>query len=237
MDETYKETRSLDAGLLEIFSILLHRLVYIILITMVISAAVFFYMYRTMTPLYRASAKIYVQNASNPDLATANDINAATYLVRDCQQVLVSWEIMQPVKERLNLSESAEQLSSRIVVNLAQEETRVLQIDVSYPNAEMAAKIANEICYVAQEKLPGLLKLQTAKMINPALVPQNPYTPNYLRTVGFVALATALLSALMFVLFGMLNDRVKTPEDIEKYTGLTVLGMIPTAKKSGKKNR
>ena len=33
MDETYKETRSLDAGLLEIFSILLHRLVYIILIT------------------------------------------------------------------------------------------------------------------------------------------------------------------------------------------------------------
>ena len=44
MDETYKETRSLDAGLLEIFSILLHRLGYIILITMVISAAVFLYM-------------------------------------------------------------------------------------------------------------------------------------------------------------------------------------------------
>lgn len=50
MDETVQRNKKFRCGTFEIFSILLPRLVYIILITMVISAAVFFYMYRTMTP-------------------------------------------------------------------------------------------------------------------------------------------------------------------------------------------
>jgi succinoglycan biosynthesis transport protein ExoP len=85
----------------------------------------------------------------------------------------------------------------------------------------------------------GGLRTSNIKIVDRALVPPGPFTPNIRRN---------LLMALLFGLFGglgliflveYLDDSVKGPEDVEKLSGLPSLGVIPylsaegTRRKSG----
>lgn len=46
-----------------------------------------------------------------------------------------------------------------------------------------------------------------------------------------------LLAAAVVLIVYLTNDTVKTPEDVEKYLGLSVLGTIPYSSKMGKKSK
>ena len=46
-----------------------------------------------------------------------------------------------------------------------------------------------------------------------------------------------LLAAAVVIIVYLTNDTVKTPEDVEKYLGLSVLGTIPYSSKMGKKSK
>ena len=46
-----------------------------------------------------------------------------------------------------------------------------------------------------------------------------------------------LLAAAVVLIVYLTNDTVKTPEDVEKYLGLSVLGTIPNSSKKGKKSK
>ena len=46
-----------------------------------------------------------------------------------------------------------------------------------------------------------------------------------------------LLAAAVVIIVYLTNDTVKTPEDVEKYLGLSVLGTIPYSSKMGNKSK
>ena len=57
--------------------------------------------------------------------------------------------------------------------------------------------------------------------------PYYPSGPSINRNIRLGAVGGAVVTALIISLIYLLNDTIKTGDDIEKYLGLTALGVIP----------
>ncbi len=83
----------------------------------------------------------------------------------------------------------------------------------------------------------GGLRTSNIKIIDRALVPGGPFTPNT-RNNLLMALLVGLIGGLGLVFFAeYLDNTVKGPEDAEKLTGLPSLGIIPFLEAEGSKKR
>lgn len=67
-------------------------------------------------------------------------------------------------------------------------------------------------------------------VVDKANVPLFPRSPNLALNLGLALLAGLLLGALMALGLDFLDDSFKTPEDIEREIGLSVIGIIPQPK-------
>lgn len=70
------------------------------------------------------------------------DLQLGTALTSDYQEVFKTWEVHEMVIEELGLPYSYKEMQSMLTVSNP-EDTRVLYITVTYPDAKMAAEIAN----------------------------------------------------------------------------------------------
>lgn len=64
-------------------------------------------------------------------------------------------------------------------------------------------------------------------IVDPALVPGNPHTPNLKRSLMASALIGLVLGVALAFLLEYLDDTIKLPEDLERKLGLSILGVIP----------
>ena len=87
--------------------------------------------------------------------------------------------------------------------------------------------MANEYAAVAQQYISDTMKTDAPSLMSQALVPDAPSEPRKTRNVvlgGAVgALAMLLLQAVMFIL----DDKVKTSDDISRHLDLPTLAVIP----------
>jgi non-specific protein-tyrosine kinase len=77
-----------------------------------------------------------------------------------------------------------------------------------------------------QVRLAEAQTLSSIVQIEPASRPGNPIRPRIYLNIGIAALVTALLVGGLIVTIDLLNDTVKTPEEIIENLGLPVLGVI-----------
>ncbi len=83
----------------------------------------------------------------------------------------------------------------------------------------------------------GGLRTSNIKIVDRALVPGGPFTPNTKRNL-MMALFLGLFGGLgLIFLVEFLDNTLKTPEEVEKLTGLPSLGVIPHLSADGLKKR
>ena len=58
-------------------------------------------------------------------------------------------------------------------------------------------------------------------------VPTSPSNINYFRDMFLSAVVAAIAICAILLAFYIFDDKIKTPDDIEKHLGLSVLGEIP----------
>jgi len=104
--------------------------------------------------------------------------------------------------------------------------------------AEYSAKATQyrEIYFSLQQSIEQvwLAEAQTISsvaIVEPASVPDKPIRPQVMLTTALAALVAFILAAGMVVAREALDDTIRTPEDIKRYLGLPVLGMIDTFSK------
>ena len=236
MDENKRDAGNLEVSLLEIFSVLLSKIGYIVLIVAVAAVGSYLYTKERVIPMYSSGAQIYLKNSAADEIINTSEITAATMLVNDCKELLKTDVVLQKVIDQLELSVSTDTVRAALQISVL-EDSRVLNITVNYPNPQDAMNIANTLCEVAQQMLPELSKVQSVTITSYAKLSGAPYAPNYKQNVGLAALLAFIFSSAIFIVIDVLNDRIKTPEDAEKYLDMSILGMIPEAKHTDKKRR
>ena len=105
--------------------------------------------------------------------------------------------------------------------------TRMLDITVTSANPDEAAAIANEYAKVASDFIAETMSTDKPNIVSVALVPSNPVSPSMVRNVAIGFLAGVVLAAAIVTIRMLLDDKIKTAEDIRRYTGLVNLAIVP----------
>ena len=104
--------------------------------------------------------------------------------------------------------------------------SRILQVTVNDPNPQTAADIANEVASVAESKLKEITGMQAIKIYEEAAVPEKPSSPS-LKNCALGLLAGIVLAMAVITVLYLMDDTIKTEDDIEKYLGMTTLAVLP----------
>lgn len=181
-----------------------------------------------VTPLYKATASIYIVSASNNSLVNLTDLQLGTQLTSDYQELLRSRPLLEDVIDNLDLNLSASALSGMISINNTSS-TRILKITVTTPDPQESADIANELVKQACIYLPQIMETEEPNLVEEAIPPTVKSSPSYSKNVMLGGLVGAVLCCGFYVLRYLLNDTFMTPDDIAKYFGVQPLATIPEA--------
>ncbi len=118
---------------------------------------------------------------------------------------------------------------------LADQETKSLELDrysVEYDNLTRDFRVNNQLLEsmmtrMRETAVTSTIETQNARIIDPALEPGNPISPNIPTNLAMGVMAGIFLGFGFAYLLAIIDDRVKTAFDIESLVGLHLLGIIP----------
>ena len=227
--ESDEMKNEIEIDVRSLFATILNRLFVIILIGILVGGVAFVYTKFFISPQYVATTKVYILSKQDPDqkTLTTSDIAFASYLAKDYETLLTTRPVLQEVKKELNLDMSTDALEKMITVNV-ETDTRIMEISVTYTDPKLAKKIADKVREVANERLKVIMDdLEPVRSVDEAELPTTPASPNVKRNTMMGFIAGFGISLLVVIILFILDDTIKTPDDIEKRLGVSVLAAIP----------
>ena len=178
-----------------------------------------------MTPQYKATSTIYVVSRKDSAI-NMSDLQIGTALTSDYIKVFSMWEVHEEVISNLSLPYSYTYMKNHLSVTNTSN-TRMLDIAFTSPDPKEAADVANEYAKVASAFIAETMSTDKPNIMSVALKPSNPVSPSLTRNVAIGFLAGAVIAAGIVFAQMMMDDKIKTAEDIRRYTGLVNLAIVP----------
>ncbi len=231
------EEKALEIDIGEILQLLKRKLLLILLAAIVFASAGYVYFRSCVTPRYTSKATIYI-DADYGEMDATVAITLATNLAKDYPYIIASTTTMDMVAKNLNLSVSGAQLKGSVSATMPGDEAiRTLMLSFTYTDPQLAADILNETISVFSERLSYIAQYAKIKVavIDPASVPSAPSTKGVRTYVFTGALIGVALMSLFFIVLRILDDKIKSEHDIEKYLELNVLALVPAYEQNSKK--
>lgn len=226
-----------DINIIELLFVLKGKIIWIVLCAMVGAAISFTYTTYRITPLYQASLKMIVNSKRDAyAVLTVSDVTSAESLVATYAAVIKSNRVLDRVIEKLELNMGWTSLNGMIAVNPVNN-TPVMNIVVTNPDPEMARRIVNTIAEVAPAIIVDAVEAGSCKVISDAYCSGWPVSPNVRQNTMKGMAVGAMLCAGVVVLFHLLNDNVRSEEQLAELTGVPVLSSIPLVGKGTKSKK
>lgn len=228
MEKKRNDNEEMEIDLLELLMVMKKHLSAILLAGIVGLVIMFAYTSFLVTPLYSASSMMYVMpdNSNSMNSSTLSDMQVGQQLTSDYSSMIESRSFMEDVIKKLNLTIDYQQLLEKVEVTNPTS-SRILQVTVNDPNPQTAADIANEVASVAESKLKEITGMQAIKIYEEAAVPEKPSSPSLKKNCALGLLAGLVLAMAVITILYLLDDTIKTEDDIEKYLGMTTLAVLP----------
>ena len=228
MEKKRNDNEEMEIDLLELLMVMKKHLAAILLAGIVGLVIMFAYTSFLVTPLYSASSMMYVMpdNSNSMNSSTLSDMQVGQQLTSDYSSMIKSRSFMEDVIKKLNLTIDYQQLLEKVEVTNPTS-SRILQVTVNDPNPQTAADIANEMASVAESKLKEITGMQAIKIYEEAAVPDRPSSPSLKKNCALGLLAGLVLAMAVITILYLLDDTIKTEDDIEKYLGMTTLAVLP----------
>lgn len=227
VDNHRENSNEFDIDLLEIIHVLLSRF-WLILGTAFLGALICFIISKfVMTPYYKSTTKIYILNKTENTAVTYTDVQMGTQLTKDYAELINSRYVLEKVIEQLSLVDMEyEDLMKKVSVDTPVD-TRVIAITVENTQPRLAMDIANCIREVAGAHIQNVMDIEAVNVVETANMPMEKAGPSVVKwtLIGGVA-GGFIVCAVILVIF-LLDDTIKTSDDIEKYLGLSTLALIP----------
>ena len=135
--------------------------------------------------------------------------------------------------EKQKLDMNVDQLKSKISIGNPAD-TRVLSITISDTDPIRAQALAEEVAKTSSDYIGDIMEMVPPKIIEEGVPAAYPSSPNVKKNAAMGGLAAAVLISGIICLGVIMDDTIKTEEDVEKYLGLTVLASIPDVDETGK---
>lgn len=188
----------------------------ILLITFLCTAGSLVYSLFVATPRYDSTAKITVSSSKGE----------SKLLEKDYKEIVLDDRLLAEAAEKSDSDYTVKQLKNKVSVEVPKN-TRVVSIIVRDKDPQVASELADSVRELAVIKIKEMTKSEDVSTLEDAEVPRVPSFPNIplyallATTIGFV------LSLVGVVVFELLDDRIKSPEDVEEGMDVVFLGVIP----------
>lgn len=215
----------ISIDLMELFYRLLENARYIIATTVLAIILAAIYTFMLVTPMFESTAKLYVLN-SNDSALNLSDLQIGTYLASDYQEVFKTWEVNEQVIQNLGLDYTYDELEDMVSVTNPSN-TRILYITVKSSDPMEATLIANEFAKVVRDYIYNVMDTEKPNILSDALKPTVPVSPNKTMNLLIGALLGAFIAIGVITVRFILDDKIKSSDDILRFTGMPTLAVVP----------
>jgi len=197
-----------------------------ILIAIACAAAARYYSMNYMIPTYNSTAMLYLISKEEGQSTTIADLQLGNYLAQDYKILVRSRPVAEEVIAQLELPMSSSQLISLISV-YTPEDTRVLEITVSYYDRDLVKRLVDTVAKVSSERMVSIMGIEQVNIVEDGNYPYYASSPNVRQNTLLAGCGGFMATLFIIAIIYLLNDTIKNAEDVEKYLGLTMLGHIP----------
>lgn len=234
--EENRATDGVEIDLLEIIAVLFGRFRLILGVGILVALAAFLVSNYLITPTYESTTKIYILNKNENTAVTYSDVQLGSQLTKDYRELIGSRYVLEEVIRSLGLALEYKEMQKKVSVS-TQEDTRVISITVKDHDPATAMTIADSIREVAGRHIEEVMDIDAVNMVEAANFPMEKASPSCLRWTLFGGILGCLAVSVAVLARYLLDDTIKSSEDIEKYLELSTLALIPMRKNQGKGGR
>lgn len=221
------------------FKVLNNSKLYVAFVLLFFIVVGYFYSFYFVTPMYSSSATVMlVQNEqmdASSDSITQADITLNQSLLSTYTKIAKSNKVLEQVINNLNLDMATESLAKNVSVQSVNN-TEVFKVSVNNENAFLAATITNELVRVFSSEIQSLYNMNNVYLMDEAEVNEVPFNVNHLKDIAMFGIIGFIASFGLVVVIYLFDTTIKSEQDIEEYTGLSVLSTIPIFQNKTEKN-
>lgn len=223
-----KSRDEVEIDLLEILKALKNKIMFILaagLLAACISGA---FTHFAVTPMYQSMSSILVLSKETT-LTSLADLQLGTSLTSDYTVLIKSTPVLEQVIENLNLDVSYEELKAKTTITNPTD-SRILEITVEDADPILAKKIVDEIAEVSSNYIGDKMEVIPPKIIETGKIPVVRSSPSVKKNVLLGFVFGAFVCAALIAVNAIMDDSLKTEEDIVKYLDTSVLAVVPDRK-------
>lgn len=236
MENQYNQTSDeIEIDLMEVIRVLMAQLPMMAAVGLLAALLTFFAGSFLMVPAYSSTTKIYILNKQENSSITYSDLQIGTQLTKDYAELILGRSVLEEVIEQLGLDMDYETLKKRVTVD-ALDDTRIISITVQDPSPVRAMEAANAVRDAAAVHITNVMDIEAVNVAETAYMPTEKTSPGVKKMTLLGGFLGVLLVAAVSLARYLMNDTIKTADDVEKYLGLSTLALIPV-NEGGKKSR
>lgn len=233
--------------LAELFGVLWHWIWLILLVALLFGGAAYAFSKFVIPEEFQSTTKIYVldKESGSGGQTTYTDLQAGAQLTKDYAELITSRTVIEKVMTDNHLESvyDYKEFLKKVEVNTPTD-TRIVSITVTDTNPALAQALADDIRVEASDLIINTMQIDAVNTYEVANLPTEKSAPSCSKWALIGALLGALLVGGIVTLQYILDDTIKTSEDVEQYLGLSTLALIPldeniggTEKGKKKKNK
>lgn len=220
----------LTIDLAELFGVLWHWIWLILLVALLLGGAAFAFSKFVIPEEFQSTTKIYVldKESGSGGQSTYTDLQVGSQLTKDYAELITSRTVIEKViaDNHLESVYDYKEFLKKVEVNTPTD-TRIVSITVTDTNPALAQALADDIRVEASDLIVNTMQINAVNTYEAANLPTEKSAPSCSKWALLGALLGALLVGGIVTLQYILDDTIKTSEDIEQYLGLSTLALIP----------
>lgn len=220
----------LTIDLAELFGVLWHWIWLILLVALLFGGAAFAFSKFVIPEEFQSTTKIYVldKESGSGGQSTYTDLQVGSQLTKDYAELITSRTVIEKViaDNHLESVYDYKEFLKKVEVNTPTD-TRIVSITVTDTNPALAQALADDIRVEASDLIINTMQINAVNTYEAANLPTEKSAPSCSKWALLGALLGALLVGGIVTLQYILDDTIKSSEDIEQYLGLSTLALIP----------
>ena len=181
---------------------------------------------------YTADSRMYMVSASSDSVVNLADLNLGSSLSNDYVELMKSRPVIEDVIYKLELDYTYEQLVRMISLSVVQN-TRIVKISATSTDPQEAMEIANQMAKTAKVQLPKVMEAPSPSIAETAVLPTRRSSPSLSKNVIIGAMLMLVIVLGILTAMYMMDDTIKSSEDLEKAFGIMPLTVIPEGRIEG----
>lgn len=175
--------------------------------------------------IYRASTQMYI--TSTDSVISLQDLQIGSQLTEDYKTIILSRAVLNKVIEDLRLDTDYKGLAKLISVSNPSG-THIITTSVTTTDIETSRNIANDLLSVSVDYIYQIVGTSAPSVIDYSEVEAvDDVTPSLMKFM-VIGCAVGVLVVMAYVVIKMLMDNtIKSDDDVEKYLKLPVLAAVP----------